>query len=134
MTYFRRASRPKRMLVCERRRREQENFGDFHLTSEKDALMCTQNVQNAHGSQNAPTSPTKKLLIFWRAFRLKEYLSLRAPKARAEKFWDFRFESLKKMHKYVLNTYKTHAEVKMRQNHPFKNRSFSARISTKRES
>ena len=48
---------------CERRRREQKNFGIFTSKAWKNAPICTQNVRNTHGSQNASKSPTKKSLI-----------------------------------------------------------------------
>ena len=56
-------------------------------------------------SKNAAKSPTKKLHVLGaHPPDQKRIHSLRAPKARAEKFWDFHTETQKKIPQYVLKT------------------------------
>ena len=69
-----RASRTKRILICERRRREQNGFGDFHMQNLKKCPdMCSKRAKPTHDNQNASKSPTKNR-SFLRTSRPKRIL------------------------------------------------------------
>ena len=63
-SFFRHASRPKGLIVCESRRREQKNLGFSHI-SLKIPERALRNTQNACESQDAARSFTKKQHLFF---------------------------------------------------------------------